>query len=201
MKRMAVSVISESWFRVVAQRKRDLMMQEGEKALPLIAVFGGAAAIKGDEAWGLSYEIGKELGRRKAAVINGGYGGVMEASAKGVVETGGVSVGVTCANLSLNAPNKYIQNEWHLDRWDQRLLALIWLADGYVVMPGSSGTLVELSMVIETQGKGFVPARPVVCVGDYWKSIVDRILSTKGNVHFSDDPKRCVDIVMEQNVG
>lgn len=199
MKRMGVSVISESWFRVVAQRKHDLILKEGDKALPLIAIYGGSAAVEGDGDWKMSFEIGRELGRRGAAVINGGYGGVMEASARGVVEEGGVSVGITCDNLSARKPNRYIQHEWKLDRWDQRLLALIWLADGYIVMPGSSGTLVELSMVIETQNKGFVPARPIVCVGNYWESIVDRILGMRDAVQFSDDPIECVNLMLEQN--
>lgn len=195
-----ISVIFESWFEILARRKRELQFKlKKTKSMPrFIAVYGGAAVEKGSPRWIEAYKTGVELAKRGAIVYNGGYGGVMEASAAGARSVGGTTIGVTCNNLPVDAVNPEIQYEWKVNRWDQRLLALVWLADGYAVMQGSSGTLVELSMVVETQFKGFIPARPIVCMRDYWKPVVERIVGTDGMVYFTDEPKELADILFEK---
>jgi predicted Rossmann-fold nucleotide-binding protein len=55
----------------------------------------------------------------------------------------------------------------------QRLARLIELGDAYVVLPGSTGTLVELAMVWELINKGLIPRRPILCWGDFWRPVVD----------------------------
>ncbi len=195
---MEVSFIKESWFEILASRKRELLTTvHGSRKPRLIAVFGGSAVKKGSKAWRWSYDTGAALAKRGAIVMNGAYGGVMEASAAGAQDAGGITVGITCSNLPVNEPNEYIQHRWHVPRWDQRLLALVFLADGYVVMPGSSGTLVELSVVIETQLKGFIPIRPVVCYGRYWQPVVKRIIQPDGMVYFARKPEQVAQIVMD----
>ncbi len=194
------SVLHEGWFDVLAHRKRELLDQihsDGSKKR-LIAVFGGAKIKEGSAKWKRSFRIGKQIAVRGGIVYNGGYGGVMESSAAGAKSANGVTVGVSCENLPVSRMNKFIDHEWDLNRWDQRLLALIWLADGYVVMPGGSGTLVELSVVIETQLKGFIPARPIVCAGSHWKPVVKRIEGTELMVHFERDPVKVAEIVMNK---
>ena len=105
-------------------------------------------------------------------------------------------MGVTCSDLPEKQANPFIVHEWLCERWDQRLLGLVWLADGYVVLPGSSGTLVELSMVIETQLKEFIPIRPAVCFGSFWKPVVQRIIGTNKIVHFAGTAKLCAKLAV-----
>lgn len=190
------TVIGENWFGILARRKRELLFDKASKGSKLlIAVFGGASFTENSPVWKSAYDIGYQLAQSGGIVFNGGYSGVMDASASGAVAAGGDTVGVTCDNLRRSAPSQFIMNEWKVDRWDQRLLALIWLADGYIIMPGSSGTLVELSLVIETQTKGFIPNRSVVCFGKYWEQIVKRIEGTDHRIRFSESPEECVRIV------
>ncbi len=192
-----ISVINESWFGIMARKKRDLILgQNSTNTRRLIAVFGGADVREDSVIWKECFRLGKELALRGAIVVNGGYSGVMAASAAGARSVGGHTIGVTCDNLPEKGTNPHIVNEWALQRWDQRLLTLVWLSDGYAVMPGSSGTLVELSMVIETQLKGFIPARPIVCLGSHWKPVVRRIDGTYGMVQFESSPIRCAELLM-----
>ncbi len=194
-----ISVIDESWFQILARRKRELKSKrQGSPNSRLIAVFGGSAPVKDSRQYTDAFLIGAELAKRGAIVFNGGYGGVMDASAAGAQSEGGISVGVTCDNIPEGKLSDSLTHEWHVDRWDQRLFALVFLADGYAVMPGSSGTLVELSMVIETQMKGFIPERPVVCFGRYWQPVVKRIAGTKVAIKFSGKPDRVADILARE---
>lgn len=192
------SVINEGWFTLLAQRKSKLKYQSGgDRPRRLIAVFGGAEIHRGSPAWKRTFNLGLELAKQGAIVMNGGYGGIMEASAEGARSIDGDAVGITCDNLPVRDVNEFINQVWHVNRWDRRLLALVWLADGYIILPGESGTLVELSMVIETQLKGFIPARPIVCLGSYWKSVVNRIDGTRKMVSFGQTPQECVDMVIQ----
>lgn len=177
--------IDEGWYLTLAQRKRELLRPFGSTTKPFIAVFGSAMTARGTLGWRRAEQVGAELAKLGATVINGGYAGVMEASAEGAKKAGGITVGVTCNDLPEKQANASIIHEWRCERWDQRLIALVWLADGYVVMPGSSGTLVELAMVIETQLKSFIPIRNTVCFGAFWKPVVKRITGTTKIVHFA----------------
>jgi uncharacterized protein (TIGR00725 family) len=182
-----ITIINDSWFMTMAQRKRALRTQVGNNA-SFVAVFGSAMTEPGSPDWIRAYEVGAALAKAGAVTMNGGYGGTMEAVSAGAVSLGGKVVGITCEDLPEKSSNPYITDNWVADRWDQRLLALVWLADGYVVCPGSSGTLVELSMVIETQLKGFLPIRPVVGLGMFWKSVTQRIIDTKKIITYSSNP-------------
>ncbi|MFC2150000.1 LOG family protein [Calditrichota bacterium] len=188
-----VSVLTEPWFGILASRKRELIRNGGRM---IVTVFGGSAAQQDSPVWKHSYRIGREVANHNGIIISGGYGGVMEAASQGAREAEGSAIGVTCHNLMGNEPNPYVDHIWDLDRWDQRLLALIWLSDAYVVMPGSSGTLVELSMAIETQNKGFIPKRKIVCFTRYWEAVVKRIEGSQDIVHFSRSTVETVKLVM-----
>ncbi len=192
------TLINESWLAILARRKREILIgHDSQHPCRFIAVFGGSSVQEDSPTWRKVFRLGRELALRGAVVYNGGYGGVMAASAAGARSVGGNAVGVTCDNLPEKDPNPYIDMEWRLDRWDERLLSLVWLADGYAVMPGSSGTLVELSMVIETQLKGFIPTRPVVCLGSYWKPVVRRIYGTGSMVLFAGSPIECAKLLTD----
>ncbi|MBM3325466.1 MAG: hypothetical protein FJY65_00575 [Calditrichaeota bacterium] len=192
-----ITLIDDPWFKVLLQRKRQIWDSSGRVNLPFISVFGSAQVDAGSAIWQNAFKLGAELARRGAVVMNGGYGGLMEAASAGARAAGGTTVGVTCENLPEKSANLYIDHEWQVTRWDQRLLALIWLAEGYIVLPGSSGTLVELSMAIETQLKGFVPKHPIVCLTRFWQPVVHRVVPNHNTVLFAPTPKECAALVLK----
>ena len=66
----------------------------------------------------LAYEVGRMVAERGAILYCGGLGGVMEASAKGAVSKGGLTVGILPGAKSSDA-NEYIKIPV-LQVWDMR---------------------------------------------------------------------------------
>jgi hypothetical protein len=138
-----------------------------------VAVFGASSPREGDEPYAFAREVGRALALRGYGVVNGGYGGTMEASARGAREAGAKTVGVTCEVWS-SRPNAYLDEIRSTRRLQERLDVLLELASGgCVVLEGATGTLLELAMVWELTAKGFLTQRPIVCVADFWRPVIE----------------------------
>ena len=141
----------------------------------IITIFGSARTQPGTPAYETAQQLGKELARAGFTVANGGYGGTMEATARGAREAGGHTIGVTTDQFS-SQPNQWMEEEIRMKDWQARLFKLVELGAGYVALPGGTGTLVELSVVWEWNNKQFFEKpRPVVLLGDYWHSVIDAV--------------------------
>ena len=148
----------------------------------VITVFGSGKASPCDSVYKLAYETGRELGRAGFTIANGGYGGTMLAAAKGASGTGAETVGVTCSAFGRSLPNEYISREIITESLDERLDTLIKIGRAYVVLPGGTGTLLELAKVWELKNKGFLKAdKPIILVGEFWRPLVNLIAA--------DDPE------------
>ncbi|MCG3128189.1 MAG: hypothetical protein CHACPFDD_03065 [Phycisphaerae bacterium] len=102
----------------------------------------------------------------------------MEAAARGAVEAGGHTIGVTLRTLGRARANAYIRQEVPTFDLFHRLNTLVRLGRGYVVLPGGTGTLLEFAAVWELLNKTLLrPPRPLVLLGDFWRPVVDRILT------------------------
>lgn len=140
-----------------------------------VTLFGTGRAGPGDSAYTLAYETGKQLALAGFVIANGGYGGTMLAAAKGAAEAGGQVIGVTCSAFKGTA-NEHTTRKIVTGSLDERLATLVELGQAYVVLPGGTGTLLELAMVWELRNKGFLTAdKPIILVGGFWKFLVDMI--------------------------
>jgi predicted Rossmann-fold nucleotide-binding protein len=92
----------------------------------------------------------------------------MAAAAKGARSAGGQTLGITCA-LYGGPPNPYISHHEEVADLLTRLGRLLDLGDGYVVLPGGSGTLLELALVVECIHKRLMPPAPVLLLGSTWR--------------------------------
>jgi len=138
-----------------------------------VTIFGTARAQPGKPAYNLALETGSLLARAGFTIANGGYGGTMTAAAKGAAEAGGEIIGVTCSAFKSKA-NKYITREIITTSLDERLDTLIKLGQAYVVLPGGTGTLLELAKVWELKNKGFLEReKPIILIGGFWKPLVE----------------------------
>lgn len=139
----------------------------------IVTVFGSAVPAAGDPLYELAFELGRALARDGWTVCNGGYGGTMEASAAGAVEGGGYTIGVTCSVFGRRGPNTFIRQEVPTFDLFARVNTLIRLGSAYVVLPGGTGTLLELAAVMELIHKSLLrPRRPVVLLGRHWESVL-----------------------------
>jgi len=138
-----------------------------------VAVFGSNDVSDGQDAYQRAHEVGKTLVRLGYIVVNGGYGGTMEASAHGAKSLGGETLGVTCS-VWKSSPNPYLDREIRTNSLIERLDTLVKAGTaGYVVLPGATGTLVELACVWEMIAKGLIERRPIVCLGDFWAPVLE----------------------------
>ncbi len=143
---------------------------------PTIAVFGSSRPPPESPEYRLAFELGAAIAEAGWNLCNGGYGGTMEAAAHGAHERGGHTVGVTCRVFGRSGPNTYVCQEVPTFSLLARLDTLARLAHGYVVLPGGTGTLLELALVWELQNKALMKRRaPMVLLGEYWKPLLELI--------------------------
>jgi uncharacterized protein (TIGR00730 family) len=166
-----------------------------------ITIFGTAKAKFGGAAYTLAYKTGKLLAQAGFTIANGGYGGTMLAAAKGAAEASGKIIGVTCSAFTQTA-NEYISREIVTTSLDERLDTLIKLGQAYVVLPGGTGTLLELAKVWELKNKGFIEAdKPIILVGRFWKPLVDLIAADDPDsnrcIHQADGPEQVVELIID----
>jgi len=90
-----------------------------------ITFFGTGRAKHDDSAYILAYETGRVLAQAGFTIANGGYGGTMEAAAKGAAEAGGKIIGVTCSAFKSSTANKYVSRTIVTGSLDERLDTLI----------------------------------------------------------------------------
>jgi uncharacterized protein (TIGR00730 family) len=142
----------------------------------IISIFGTSKAMPGSAAYKTAYELGAELAGRGFAIANGGYGGTMLAAAEAASKAGGEVIGVTCSAFRRSGANEYITKEIPTSSLNERLNKLIELGDGYIVLPGGTGTLLELAAVWELKNKGFLDdGKPIILMGDFWRPLVELI--------------------------
>jgi len=160
----------------------------------IVCVFGTGRAKPGDPVYALAEQIGRALAEAGFTVANGGYGGTMQASAKGAAAAGGTVVGVTCSAFGSSVANEYVTRTVVTDSLDERLQNLIKAGRAYVVLPGGTGTLVELATAWELINKGLIPQRPLACVGQFWRPVIERVLRVQNDaaehVVFADDAQQ-----------
>ena len=139
-----------------------------------VTVFGTSKAANGDAAFELAESLGRLLAENGFTLANGGYGGTMLAGAKGAAEAGGAVIGVTCTDFKRGKANEYVTEEVSTGCLAVRLAKLIELGDAYIVLPGGTGTLLELADVWEHKNKGFAGAdKPIILVGAFWAPLAE----------------------------
>ncbi|MHC4075357.1 MAG: LOG family protein [Planctomycetota bacterium] len=166
----------------------------------IIAVFGTSRARQNDAVYDLAFRTGAVIAQAGFAVANGGYGGTMLAVAKGAAHAGGQTIGVTCSAFKAGKANEYISREIVTDSLDERLDKLIELGVGYVVLPGGTGTLLELAKVWELKNKGFLNGKkPIILIGGFWKPLVELIATddsdSRNFINQVDQPQQIREII------
>lgn len=138
---------------------------------PVVTVFGSGILEEPDAAYQEARTIGRMLAEGGCTICNGGYGGLMAATARGAKEMGGRTIGITLRAIPA-APNRWIDREISTGSLTERLMELVSTGDGFVILRGGTGTLLELAAVWELMNKEFQPRKPVVAVGDFWSPVI-----------------------------
>ncbi|MEJ5286608.1 MAG: hypothetical protein CH6_1909 [Candidatus Kapaibacterium sp.] len=136
-------------------------------------IFGSGRCSTRTRMYYSAFRLGEILAKKGFNIANGGYGGVMEASAKGASVFNVQRIGVIFRNYK-SFPNKYINRTIEANSYIERLEKLIELGDVFFVFEGGSGTLLEIVALLTLKERGLNNA-PVFCVGRKWRKIVNFI--------------------------
>jgi hypothetical protein len=141
----------------------------------VVTIFGSSQARPGSPAYLEAYELGRAIAAEGWMLCNGGYGGTMEAAAKGAAALEGETIGVICSAFrGRGGGNRFTRNRIETPDLLARLQTLAELGDAFVVLPGGTGTALELFLVWELSRKGmFASAKPIVLLGDHWQTAIE----------------------------
>jgi hypothetical protein len=153
-----------------------------------VSVFGSSQSRPGDPDYEEAVRLGGLLADHGCAVINGGYGGLMEAVSAGAAAGGGRVIGVTAPAVfpGRSSANPYLTDERRAPDLVSRIGMMLDLSDAAITLPGSIGTLTELLMtwnvnyVASFSGKDPIP---LITVGPQWAELVPLLterVSTNG---------------------
>jgi hypothetical protein len=143
----------------------------------VVTVFGSSGPAEGSEEYGRAFTLGKGLAEAGFTICNGGYGGTMEASARGARGGGGTTIGVVFSQKPY--PNPWIEKVIVAETLLERLDILVSTGDAYVVLKGGTGTLLELAAIWELMNKGLMPEKPAIVLS--WDPLVEALRSVLGS--------------------
>ena len=169
----------------------------------IISIFGTSRAEPGDDNYELAFELGKLLGQKGLTIANGGYGGTMRAAGQGSSQAGGKVFGVSCSAFKNSQLNEYVTDEIKTAKLTDRLGKLIEIGDAYIVLPGGTGTLLELAEVWELKNKHFIPDdKPIILLGGFWRpllSLIEKDDPKAGNsLAVAETPVQAVEIIEKE---
>jgi uncharacterized protein (TIGR00725 family) len=146
----------------------------------VLTVFGSSQVRDGATEYARARKLGRLAAAAGFVVCNGGYGGIMAASARGAKEGGGRTIGITTRQFSGRA-NPWIDREMRMRTWRERLFRLIDTGDAYAIFTGGMGTLVELACLSESIRRSLIPGKPAAVLGSMWKQMF-RLLARESGI-------------------
>lgn len=138
--------------------------------MAVISIFGSGKSHPDSKEYLFAYSLGKEISKRGFSIATGGYFGLMEAVLKGA-DNSPEKIGVTTEFYKKRQANSYITKEIRTKTYFQRLEKLIEIADAYIILPGHTGTLLELISVWALKQRDAKNNNLICVVGDKWKEI------------------------------
>ncbi|MDK2795278.1 MAG: hypothetical protein PWQ58_477 [Archaeoglobaceae archaeon] len=122
-----------------------------------IGVIG--ASVCDEETYEIAFRVGQLLAEKGCILINGGLGGVMEASAKGAKSKGGITVGILPRKIS--EANPFIDIKIATDMGHARNMIIVHSSDALISIGGEYGTISEIAIALK-EGKPVASLRPPV---------------------------------------
>jgi hypothetical protein len=139
-----------------------------------VVVFGSSRATPGAPDYAIALELGRALAARGAEVRCGGYGGAMEAVARGAREAGGRVVGCTLSWAGeTRGPNPWLTEVLPSPSLDARIAALLRGTRAAIALHGGVGTLNEMLWVWTLLLHGVESQRRLVLLGGAYRDLLE----------------------------
>jgi hypothetical protein len=178
------------------------MKNTASESKRVVAVFGANRAPRGGPLDALAEEVGRRIAESGWTLLNGGYAGTMESSARGAREMGGQVIGLPAAIYSSQVNEFVTESVMTRDLWE-RIRLMLDRGDAFIALPGSTGTLAEIGMAWEFVAKKLLPPKPLIFLGDFWVPLYQLVLAASntaeptrgGIVRVEPDPKAAIDFL------
>jgi uncharacterized protein (TIGR00730 family) len=152
-----------------------------------------------------AYALGKLLAQHGFVVMNGGYQGTMEASARGAREGGGRTIGMLSREFGELTPNPYLDETFVAPDLFARIREMQRRADAFVVLKGSMGTLAELALVWNFAKLDARQRKPILLLGEAWARVLqvwrEQLVVTEDEIELlqiARTPERVVQVLEEK---
>jgi hypothetical protein len=134
------------------------MQKEEYTFMKQVGIIG--SSFCGEELYGIAYRVGELLAEKGYIVINGGLGGVMEASAKGAKEKGGFVIGII-PSASKRDANQFCDAVIATDMGHARNMIIVHSSDAIIAVGGGFGTISEMAIALK-EGKKVIAISPEI---------------------------------------
>jgi uncharacterized protein (TIGR00730 family) len=179
-------------------RVRVRRRQAGFRHFRSVTIFGWSQSQPGEEVYEAARDVARLLAGQGLTVVSGGFGGEMEAAARGAKEGGGKAIGVTFyPKLATKfeagkQASSYLDQEIVTGNYLERTLKLIALGDAFICFNGGTGTISEWGMAWGLARIYYGRHKPLIMYGTFWKDIV-RVIER--NMHIRPEEKKVYRIV------
>ena len=149
----------------------------------IIGVMGGGSAIQDDvEA---AYHLGKLVAQNGWILLNGGRNsGIMEASAKGARDNGGLTIGILLDETPQRA-SRYINIPIVTGMGSARNCINVLTSDIVVACPGGPGTLSEIALALKYDKR--------VILFKYQENPLFESYHQAGQLCYADSPEKVIE--------
>jgi hypothetical protein len=146
----------------------------------------GASACD-DETYMIAYKVGELLAEKGCVIINGGLGGVMEASARGAKSKGGLVIGILPTAEKRHA-NPYIDVAIATNMGHARNIIIVHSSDALIAIGGGYGTACEVAIALKEK-KRVVAINPSFSLPDLviTRNAEDAVKKVLGEVYDEDN--------------
>jgi uncharacterized protein (TIGR00730 family) len=154
-----------------------------------VALRAAIAVVRRQRSMAQYYHAAEELSRRitewsktlppsqRFVVCSGGGPGIMEASNKGAMEAGGLSIGLDISLPFEQYPNPYITDSLNFEfhYFFMRKFWFAYMAKALVIFPGGFGTLDELMEILTlVQTEKIRKEMPILIYGEqFWRKVIN----------------------------
>jgi uncharacterized protein (TIGR00730 family) len=140
-----------------------------------VAVFGSARVKEDTNLYKAVEKLGRNIVENGWIVVTGAGPGAMEAANKGAISAKPDDKTVCSMGQAIYLPfedgvNPYVEEYEQHETFYSRLKTFA-DCDGFVILPGGIGTLLEMAMIYQLVQAKHMDQKPIICVGRMWRTL------------------------------
>ncbi len=121
------------------------------------------SSVCDERLYRIAYRVGELIAEKGCILINGGLGGVMEASAKGAKSKGGLVVGILPYGKDIC--NEYVDIKIATHMGHARNVIIVHSSDAIIAVGGEYGTISEIAIALKEKKKVAAIEPPIILKG------------------------------------